>query len=130
MIGGRAFAVVALVAFVGGCSEAPSATSSEEQRYTSARETSSDDASETGVSEDEAHDRATDALASQSFEDVADASMCTEDCEGHDAGFEWAKENGYTDAASCSGESTSFVEGCQAYASAFAEKVEEEQSGS
>lgn len=82
-----------------------------------------------GVSQDEAHDRATDTLASMSFDDVADASMCTGDCEGHDSGFEWAKENGYTDASSCSGDSQSFIEGCEAYGAAFERQVQEELKG-
>ena len=32
--------------------------------------------------------------------------------EGHDAGYEWAKENNVT---SCGGNSTSFIEGCEDY---------------
>lgn len=40
---------------------------------------------------------------------------CTEDCSGHKAGYEWAEENGITDESDCSGNSSSFNEGCQAY---------------
>jgi len=40
---------------------------------------------------------------------------CTEDCSGHEAGYEWAEENGVTDADDCGGNSDSFIEGCQAY---------------
>ncbi|CAG2132296.1 hypothetical protein [Cupriavidus numazuensis] len=47
---------------------------------------------------------------------------CTQDCSGHEAGYAWAEENGITDPDDCSGKSTSFIEGCQAYA-------EEQQEG-
>lgn len=41
---------------------------------------------------------------------------CTQDCSGHEAGYEWAEEKGITDPDDCSGNSNSFVEGCIAYA--------------
>ena len=41
---------------------------------------------------------------------------CTVDCSGHEAGYEWAEENGVTDSYSCGGNSNSFIEGCEAYA--------------
>lgn len=41
---------------------------------------------------------------------------CTEDCSGHDAGYEWADENGIDDPDDCGGKSWSFEEGCRAYA--------------
>ncbi|MCL6684467.1 hypothetical protein [Sphingomonas alba] len=82
---------------------------------------------------DEAYDRASDDVSSESYEDVGDTSLCTDDCSGHDAGFEWAKENGVTDPADCGGESQSFQEGCEAYgeaideeASAYGEEGEDE----
>ncbi len=40
---------------------------------------------------------------------------CTEDCSGHEAGYQWAEENGITDASDCGGNSQSFIEGCIAY---------------
>lgn len=40
---------------------------------------------------------------------------CTEDCSGHEAGYEWAEENGIADTDDCGGNSNSFIEGCQAY---------------
>ncbi|MGY5809977.1 hypothetical protein ACXHXG_19965 [Rhizobium sp. LEGMi198b] len=51
---------------------------------------------------------------------VADARTfggndCTDDCSGHKAGYEWAERNGVTDESDCSGNSTSFEEGCQTY---------------
>ncbi len=41
---------------------------------------------------------------------------CTQDCSGHEAGYEWAGENDITDPDDCSGNSNSFIEGCEAYA--------------
>ena len=41
---------------------------------------------------------------------------CTYDCSGHDAGYEWAEENGIDNPDDCDGNSNSFIEGCQAYA--------------
>ena len=40
---------------------------------------------------------------------------CTQDCNGHEAGYEWAEEKGITDPDDCGGESQSFIEGCRAY---------------
>jgi hypothetical protein len=41
---------------------------------------------------------------------------CTDDCSGHEAGYQWAEERGITDPDDCSGKSESFIEGCRAYA--------------
>jgi hypothetical protein len=41
---------------------------------------------------------------------------CTEDCSGHEAGYEWAEENEISDPDECGGNSESFEEGCRAYA--------------
>lgn len=38
---------------------------------------------------------------------------CTGDCSGHEAGYEWAVEQGITDPRECRGRSQSFIEGCQ-----------------
>lgn len=40
---------------------------------------------------------------------------CTEDCSGHEAGYEWADENEINSIDDCGGNSNSFIEGCQAY---------------
>jgi hypothetical protein len=40
---------------------------------------------------------------------------CTEDCSGHQAGYEWADEKGIDDEDDCSGKSDSFIEGCKSY---------------
>ena len=41
---------------------------------------------------------------------------CTEDCSGHEAGYDWAGNNGISDPDDCGGNSQSFEEGCRAYA--------------
>jgi hypothetical protein len=41
---------------------------------------------------------------------------CTQDCSGHQAGYEWAQQNGITSPSQCDGSSQSFSEGCQSYA--------------
>lgn len=40
---------------------------------------------------------------------------CTEDCSGHEAGYQWAEEHDITDEDDCDGKSESFIEGCKAY---------------
>lgn len=42
---------------------------------------------------------------------------CTDDCSGHEAGYEWAEENGITqdDVDNYSGNSNSFMEGMQSF---------------
>lgn len=41
---------------------------------------------------------------------------CTDDCSGHVAGYEWAREKGIADPDDCGGNSQSFIEGCMQYA--------------
>ena len=41
---------------------------------------------------------------------------CTDDCSGHEAGWEWAQRKGITDRDDCGGRSMSFRNGCIAYA--------------
>jgi hypothetical protein len=40
---------------------------------------------------------------------------CTEDCSGHEAGYEWAEENNIYSEDDCGGNSDSFTEGCLSY---------------
>lgn len=47
---------------------------------------------------------------------------CTEDCSGHEAGYEWAEDKGITDPDDCGGKSWSFIEGCRAYAEQASEE--------
>lgn len=61
----------------------------------------------------------------QDVEDQGDY-VCTEDCSGHEAGFAWAQDNDFTDAADCGGNSQSFIEGCEAFANARQEQADRE----
>lgn len=56
---------------------------------------------------------------------TSDNWSCTGDCSGHEAGYDWASENGITDPYDCDGKSQSFIEGCEAYAN---EQLEEQNS--
>ena len=40
---------------------------------------------------------------------------CTQDCSGHEAGFNWAEDKGIENIDDCGGNSNSFIEGCRAY---------------
>jgi hypothetical protein len=51
---------------------------------------------------------------------------CTEDCSGHEAGYDWAYEKGIDDPDDCGGYSQSFIEGCYAAAE---EQYQEEYDG-
>ena len=41
---------------------------------------------------------------------------CTSDCSGHKAGYAWAAKKGINNPDDCGGKSSSFIEGCKAYA--------------
>lgn len=81
-------------------------------------------ATEASFDEDAAIEEAINEYSYSTYEDVFGYYQCTSDCEGHNAGFEWAKENGFLDSYQCDGSSESFVEGCQAYGEAISEYVE------
>lgn len=68
------------------------------------------------------YDAQRDALSVDAFEGFG----CIESCEGHEAGWAWAKENEIGDPADCGGDSWSFAEGCTAYAEQNREEVEDE----
>ena len=40
---------------------------------------------------------------------------CTDDCSGHEAGYNWAEANDIDDDSYCNTESSSFNEGCASY---------------
>lgn len=42
-------------------------------------------------------------------------NSCVDNCEGHKAGYEWAEQNGISHEGACSGNSSSFEEGCRTY---------------
>ena len=61
------------------------------------------------------------------YEDVgtgvtSDNWDCTGDCSGHEAGYEWAEDNGIDDPYDCGGNFDSFIEGCEAYANELLEE--------
>jgi len=111
-----------LAAGLAGCGNAPSTGSTADSTTLAPPAAAAELADE-----DEAHDQAMETVADQTFQEVGDTSQCTDDCSGHDAGFEWAKEKGITDSSECGGKSQSFIEGCEAYAQAVEDSTEEAQ---
>jgi hypothetical protein len=66
--------------------------------------------------------------AELTYEDVGARSDCLDDCSGHNAGFEWARENGVTQSWDCPvTRSPSFVEGCEAFAQYVSVSIEEQR---
>ena len=51
-----------------------------------------------------------------SYADNHGVADCTHDCSGQEAGYVWAWDHNITEETACSGNSVSFIEGCQAYA--------------
>jgi len=47
--------------------------------------------------------------------DTFDGYECTDDCSGHQAGYDWAEDNDIDDEDSCDTPSQSFNEGCQSF---------------
>jgi opacity protein-like surface antigen len=47
--------------------------------------------------------------------DTFDGYECTDDCSGHQAGYDWAEQNDIDDEDSCDTPSESFNEGCQSF---------------
>lgn len=86
-----------------GCSE------SAKVEDTASEETSTYDDIE--VAEEAATAEEAPTYSGQSF----DGNPCIGDCSGHEAGYQWAEENGITDPDNCSTPSNSFNEGCQSY---------------
>jgi hypothetical protein len=79
------------------------------------------DASREAFDEDAARSAAEDELASEGY----DYSYgCTDDCSGHEAGWQWRAEHGY----STPGYSNSFDEGGRAFDEAVEERVDEMRS--
>ncbi|MGO7032819.1 hypothetical protein ACCS91_31440 [Rhizobium ruizarguesonis] len=54
-------------------------------------------------------------LAGPGFAQSFGGNSCVDNCEGHRAGYEWAEENGIQSEDDCSGNSSSFEEGCRTY---------------
>ena len=79
---------------------------------------------------DAARQNAIDNLEDQTYEDVMGSDACTEDCSGHDAGWEWAKKHEIFDPDECSGNSDSFIEGCKAYGEEVERRTNDAEGGS
>ena len=124
MGGNIKFAFLALLLCAASCGR--SASEEEDQHIAEGSSSILDPKGE--FDEDSARADAVADVSDMTFEDVGDTSSCTDDCSGHSAGFEWAKENTEGDASLCSGDSDSFVEGCQAFAQAVDERVEQMRS--
>ena len=75
-----------------------------------------------------------DAARAQAEQDAANESYdysygCTQDCSGHEAGWQWRAETGYpVEDATTYGNSNSFAEGAMAYDESVEERVEEMRS--
>jgi hypothetical protein len=120
------FFAIALSVSLGGCDQHKSANSDPQNTTSSAggngddtrSHDDSDESSDSGdgSNEDSAQAAAVESLENESYEDVRGTDDCTEDCSGHEAGWEWAKQHEIFDESECSGDSDSFIEGCQAYA--------------
>ncbi|TAV53030.1 hypothetical protein [Rhizobium leguminosarum] len=54
-------------------------------------------------------------LAAPVFAQSFGGNSCVDNCEGHRAGYEWAEENDIQGEDDCSGNSSSFAEGCRTY---------------
>jgi len=54
--------------------------------------------------------------------------VCTEDCSGHQAGYDWATDRGITDPDICGGASNSFIEGCRAAAGEHGDSEEDDDA--
>lgn len=63
--------------------------------------------------------------APDSYADAGEPYGCTEDCGGHEAGYEWAQENGITQPDDCYSHSPSFEQGCRSYGEAIEERADE-----
>ena len=84
------------------------------QTSTKSEDEAKEDAAETAI----------DNLSYMTYEDVMGTVGCTSDCSGHNAGFQWAKDNQITSSSECGGNSASFIEGCEAYGQAIENEIE------
>jgi len=75
--------------------------------------------------EDAAQDLAEEQVSGESYVAIGQPYGCTEDCSGHEAGFRYRAENGYS---GYSADSPSFNEGGQAFDEAVKERVDEMRS--
>ena len=76
--------------------------------------------------EGRAREAAEDEVGSDTYIGSGSTYGCTDDCSGHEAGFEYARDHGYEDAMSTP--SQSFDEGHRAFGEAVEEKLEEKRA--
>ena len=144
---GTVIAIVLVVAAVKGCSSPSSSDVEEASAADVAVDASADYAADTATygltsstdyssagdegeaerepfDEDAAKQSAEDDLASETYTVNGSPYGCTIDCSGHEAGWQWRAQHGY----STQGNSQSFAEGGQAFDDAVDERVEEMKS--
>jgi hypothetical protein len=68
-----------------------------------------------GIWYDSKNPEPTQQLQQREYRDYFYGYECTDDCSGHEAGYDWAADRGISDLDDCGGNSNSFIEGCQAY---------------
>ncbi len=125
-----------LVTMIGGCGTSAEETSEiddyaeyegglgeGETDSPNAQESFGDEESRGPFDEDAAREAAEDEVASDSYQSIGSPYGCTDDCSGHEAGFAWRRDNGY----STPGNSNSFYEGGQAFDDAVEEAVDEKR---
>lgn len=100
-----AFFGIALVMFVYNSNSGRSESNYSEKNMASKKQQYQNDVNQTVVSVPPP------LKETQYFHNVA----CTDDCSGHAAGYEWAKNNNIIASSLCSGKSNSFIEGCKVY---------------
>ncbi|WP_156340512.1 hypothetical protein [Sphingomonas sp. Leaf17] len=71
--------------------------------------------------DDRAKQAAQSYLSDETYEGAQGSGDCTDDCSGHDAGWQWAKDGN----SRGSGDSASFDAGCRAFEEAADERVED-----
>ncbi len=77
--------------------------------------------------EDEAREKAEDDLQGETYRSVGRPYGCTEDCSGHDAGFQYRANNRYGGRIAGDYDARSFRQGQQAYDDEVDRRVEEAQ---
>lgn len=115
----KAIALVAAMAALSGCGENSSGGAyGEYDRESAAYRQGYASNERAPFDEDAAREAAESELSSEGYDH---SYGCTDDCSGHDAGWQWRAENGY----SSDGNSQSFAEGGYAFDEALESRVDE-----
>lgn len=113
---------VVILLFLGACEAAPAERTEFEQAQ--AESSAESLADRRAPSLDYALVRAAVELADVAYADLGEPYGCTQDCSGHEAGVDWARENEIYSPDDCGGRSQSFLQGCKAYAEAVEQAAE------